>query len=38
MEKFMTVLEEKMTPIAVKLDNNRYITAIKDGFLESCHY
>lgn len=32
MEKFMTVLEEKMTPIAVKLDNNRYITAIKDGF------
>lgn len=32
MEKFISYLEEKMTPLAIKLDSNRYITAIKDGF------
>ncbi|MBM7543223.1 PTS sugar transporter subunit IIC [Amphibacillus cookii] len=32
MQKLMEMLEEKMAPIAMKLDNNRYITAIKDGF------
>ncbi|MDL5042026.1 PTS sugar transporter subunit IIC [Heyndrickxia coagulans] len=32
MNGFISWLEEKMTPMAIKLDNNRYITAIKDGF------
>lgn len=32
MGKFLEVLEEKMAPLAIKLDSNRYITAIKDGF------
>ncbi|PLR79578.1 oligo-beta-mannoside permease IIC protein [Bacillus canaveralius] len=32
MQKFMEVLESKMAPLAMKLDSNRYITAIKDGF------
>ncbi|PKG21606.1 PTS sugar transporter subunit IIC [Niallia nealsonii] len=32
MQKFIEALESKMAPIAFKLDSNRYITAIKDGF------
>lgn len=32
MQKFMELLESKMAPFAIKLDSNRYITAIKDGF------
>ncbi|GBF10741.1 PTS sugar transporter subunit IIC [Tepidibacillus sp. HK-1] len=32
MEKLLEVLESKMAPLAIKLDGNRYITAIKDGF------
>lgn len=32
MQKFIEMLENKMVPVAVKLDGNRYITAIKDGF------
>lgn len=32
MQKFIELLEDKMAPIAFKLDSNRYITAIKDGF------
>ncbi|MGG3469191.1 PTS sugar transporter subunit IIC [Neobacillus pocheonensis] len=32
MQKFIDILESKMAPIAFKLDSNRYITAIKDGF------
>ncbi|MFT8318063.1 MAG: PTS sugar transporter subunit IIC [Sporolactobacillus sp.] len=30
--KFIAILQEKLSPIAIKLDQNRYITAIKDGF------
>ncbi|SJZ60486.1 PTS sugar transporter subunit IIC [Garciella nitratireducens] len=33
MEKFMDILEKKMVPIAIKLDNNRYVSAIKDSFI-----
>jgi PTS system cellobiose-specific IIC component len=33
MEKFMSFLEEKMVPIAGKLDQNRYLTAIKNTFI-----
>jgi PTS system cellobiose-specific IIC component len=32
MQKFIDLLEDKMAPIAFKLDSNRYITAIKNGF------
>lgn len=32
MQKILEALEDKMAPIAMRLDNNRYITAIKDGF------
>lgn len=32
MDKVMNFLEEKMAPIAYKLDSNRYLTAIKSGF------
>jgi len=32
MNKFLEILESKMAPFAIKLDSNRYITAIKDGF------
>ena len=32
MQKFIENLESKMGPLAMKLDGNRYITAIKDGF------
>lgn len=28
----MNFLEEKLVPLAIKLDQNRYLTAIKDGF------
>lgn len=30
--KFINFLQDKLSPIAFKLDQNRYITAIKDGF------
>lgn len=33
MGKFMDILEKKMVPIAIKLDNNRYVRAIKDSFI-----
>ncbi len=32
MNKLLDVLQEKMVPIAYKLDSNRYLTAIKSGF------
>lgn len=32
MAKFIEALESKMAPLAMKLDSNKYITAIKDGF------
>lgn len=32
MDKFLDVLQEKMGPIAYKLDSNRYLSAIKTGF------
>ncbi len=32
MDKFLYVLQEKMGPIAYKLDSNRYLSAIKTGF------
>lgn len=33
MNKAMQFLEEKMVPIAIKLDSNRYLTAIKNAFM-----
>lgn len=33
MRKFMTFLEEKISPLAEKLDRNRYLQAIRNGFL-----
>lgn len=32
MDKFLNVLQEKMGPIAFRLNQNRYLSAIKDGF------
>lgn len=32
MDKFMEFLQDKMGPIAYKLDSNRYLSAIKTGF------
>lgn len=32
MNKFLDTLEEKLVPIATKLDQNRYLSAVKDGF------
>lgn len=32
MNKFLDSLEEKLVPIATKLDQNRYLSAVKDGF------
>lgn len=32
MDKFLDYLQEKMGPIAYKLDSNRYLSAIKTGF------
>lgn len=32
MNKLLDVLQEKMVPIAYKLDQNRYLTAVKSGF------
>lgn len=32
MDKFLDLLQEKMGPIAYKLDSNRYLSAIKTGF------
>lgn len=32
MEKFMNMMENKLGPIAVKLNGNRYLNAIKNGF------
>lgn len=33
MNKFMEVLENFLLPIADKLNNNRYLTALRDGFM-----
>lgn len=33
MSKFMDVVEEKLMPIAAKVGQNRYLNAIKDGFV-----
>ncbi|WP_027725272.1 PTS cellobiose transporter subunit IIC [Tuberibacillus calidus] len=33
MNKFMTFLENVLLPIADKLNNNRYLTALRDGFM-----
>lgn len=32
MDKFMNGLQEKLGPVAIKLDSNRYLSAIKNGF------
>lgn len=32
MDKFLNTVESKLGPLAQKLDRNRYLTAIKDGF------
>lgn len=32
MEKFMNMMENKLGPIAIKLNGNRYLNAIKNGF------
>src|SRR5699024_9099099 len=33
MNKFMEILENILLPIADKLNNNRYLTALRDGFI-----
>src|SRR5699024_2309091 len=33
MNKFMEILENILLPIADKLNNNRYLTALRDGFM-----
>lgn len=33
MNKFMQLLEDVLLPIADKLNNNRYLTALRDGFM-----
>ncbi|MFV0555564.1 MAG: PTS sugar transporter subunit IIC [Lactovum sp.] len=33
MDKLMTFFETKMAPIAIKLDQNRYLSAVKNGFM-----
>lgn len=33
MENLLNVLEEKLTPIAVKLEQNRYLSAVKNSFM-----
>lgn len=33
MSKFMKFMEEKLMPIAAKVGQNRYLNAIKDGFV-----
>ena len=33
MENLLHVLEEKLTPIAVKLEQNRYLSAVKNSFM-----
>lgn len=33
MNKFMEFLENMLLPIADKLNNNRYLTALRDGFM-----
>ncbi len=33
MDKFIGIFEEKLTPIAMKLDSNRYLSAIKNSFM-----
>ncbi|MGL9731000.1 PTS sugar transporter subunit IIC [Enterococcus sp. DIV0756] len=33
MNRMMEVFESKMAPIAIKLDNNRYLTAVKNSFM-----
>lgn len=32
MDKFLNILQDKMGPIAFRLNQNRYLSAIKDGF------
>lgn len=33
MNKFMKFLESVLLPVADKLNNNRYLTALRDGFM-----
>lgn len=33
MENLLNILEEKLTPIAVKLEQNRYLSAVKNSFM-----
>ncbi|NLC97154.1 MAG: oligo-beta-mannoside permease IIC protein, partial [Erysipelotrichaceae bacterium] len=33
MDKFVDILQDKLAPIAAKLSENRYLAAIRDGFL-----
>ena len=35
MENLLHVLEEKLTPIAVKLEQNRYLSAVKNSFMSA---
>jgi len=35
MDKLLQFMEEKLTPIAVKLDRNVYLSAIRSGFMGS---
>ncbi|CZQ92716.1 PTS sugar transporter subunit IIC [Trichococcus ilyis] len=35
MDKLLQILEEKMTPIAVKLEQNRYLSAVKNSFMSA---
>ena len=35
MENLLNVLEEKLTPIAVKLEQNRYLSAVKNSFMSA---
>ena len=35
MENLLNILEEKLTPIAVKLEQNRYLSAVKNSFMSA---
>lgn len=35
MDKLLQILEEKMTPVAVKLEQNRYLSAVKNSFMSA---
>ena len=35
MENLLNILEEKLTPIAIKLEQNRYLSAVKNSFMSA---